>query len=375
MSLKRLAARLLASVCVFALAACGGGGGGDAPTTNVTDPGGTSGETTGGSTTPSFSFAPPAPATLGNNTTAPPTVGQPLSGTDNPLKQSVIAITSNSIGPDTVANSGGATLTIVNWNMSGGSQFRLRIPGLGVDQTFTSATLFQSPTTVTASAFQLTDANMSYTALGLWEVDTSSPSLTVHLGAYVTGYETPANAMPTTGTATYSGPGGVSGIVVSGTSSGTFTASLSGSASFNVNFGSGLVTGALTNMSAIQGNNIGLPWNDVSVTATIAGGTSHFSGSTSVTSTPTGPFAVSNAATGHIDGGFYGPHAEELGAVWSLGDASKSIAAIGVVGAWIPSGGDGGSGGSSSGGSSLVGIWAGTSNPGGAVGVSIGGSH
>jgi hypothetical protein len=39
---------------------------------------------------------------------------------------------------------------------------------------------------------------------------------------------------------------------------------------------------------------------------------------------------LSGGATGHIDGGFYGPNANELGAVWSLTDSGSM--AIGVVG-------------------------------------------
>jgi hypothetical protein len=71
------------------------------------------------------------------------------------------------------------------------------------------------------------------------------------------------------------------------------------------------------------------PWNDVSVTSSMISGTSRFSGSTAATSAPVTPYAVSGAATGRIDGGFYGPTATELGAVWSLSDGNTAV--IGVA--------------------------------------------
>jgi hypothetical protein len=39
--------------------------------------------------------------------------------------------------------------------------------------------------------------------------------------------------------------------------------------------------------------------------------------------------ALSGSATGHIDGAFFGPAAQNLGAVWSLNDGSG--AALGTV--------------------------------------------
>jgi hypothetical protein len=74
-------------------------------------------------------------------------------------------------------------------------------------------------------------------------------------------------------------------------------------------------------------------WNDVSVNASIAAGTNKFSGRTAVTSqgSTTSPYALKGSATGHIDGAFYGPNAQNLGAIWSLSDGTAS--AIGVVAA------------------------------------------
>ena len=73
----------------------------------------------------------------------------------------------------------------------------------------------------------------------------------------------------------------------------------------------------------------GSPWNDVSVSASIATGTNKFSGTTSVSSQPasgpSGALLLGNSATGNINGGFYGPAAQNLGAIWSLSDGTTSV--------------------------------------------------
>jgi hypothetical protein len=74
-----------------------------------------------------------------------------------------------------------------------------------------------------------------------------------------------------------------------------------------------------------------LPWNDVSVNASIAAGTNKFSGTTGVTSTPQNTFSLKGSAIGSINGAFYGPAAEELGAIWTLSDGT--ISAIGGLAA------------------------------------------
>ncbi len=68
---------------------------------------------------------------------------------------------------------------------------------------------------------------------------------------------------------------------------------------------------------------------DVSVAASIAAGTNKFNGSTAVTSAPPGPFSLNASASGSINGAFYGPAAQNLGAIWTLSDGTTS--AIGGV--------------------------------------------
>ena len=100
------------------------------------------------------------------------------------------------------------------------------------------------------------------------------------------------------------------------------------------NFANGAITGAFTNMTATPVTG-GAPtaWNSVSVAATISGAT--LSGTTATTSTPAGPYAL-GTANGTIKGGFYGPAANELGAVWTLYDGN-SAAFGGVAGPKIAS--------------------------------------
>jgi hypothetical protein len=376
-----IAARFAAAASIFVLTACGGGGGG-APATNVisgasnssgsgvtgtsqssgsssSSGGGTTSSsppttfgsgstdqndlqifTTGGVNVPNHGTPPTVTsadaATTGSNSTSVPTGTQPLQGTAFPLKESVISITSGGIVPDAAANSGGATLSVVSWNASGNSQFRLTIPGLGVDSTFNSASLLKGPSTVNGGTFRLTASNMSYSALGVWEVDTQNPQITqgvtegnIHLGAFATGYETPASGMPTSGAAFYAGNKNVVGVIITDTAGKIDRASVYGDATLGANFGTGAITGAFSNMVSTNSAAQRAPWNDVSVSASIVAGTSRFSGSTAASTAPGVPFAVSGSATGRIDGGFYGPTANELGAVWSLKDSGT--VAIGVV--------------------------------------------
>jgi len=71
------------------------------------------------------------------------------------------------------------------------------------------------------------------------------------------------------------------------------------------------------------------PWNDVSVGAAIAAGTNRFGGTTAVTSSPANSFSLKPSAAGSVNGAFFGPAAQQLGAVWTLSDGT--ISALGSV--------------------------------------------
>jgi hypothetical protein len=111
---------------------------------------------------------------------------------------------------------------------------------------------------------------------------------------------------------------------------------LSGNAHVSVDFASTAVTGSLTGMTVTDaGSSARTPWNDVTFSGNFRGAT--FNGTAATGSAPAGAgaYGLSGAATGRFDGEFYGPTAQEVGAVWSLhestADGGKS--ALGVFGA------------------------------------------
>jgi hypothetical protein len=294
-----------------------------------------------------------APATAGNSPAAPVlatsggpsfsgTPSFPTVGTVFPLTQSVMQLTKAGLTVDSSANTGGATIVINPQIGPTGSStvFNLNIPSLGIsdfvqlhgalNQTIQGGTLGSTDMSISV-------VGLNYATLGTWVE--SSVSGQADVAMFVAGYETPVANLPKSGTATYSGTGNVVGNVYVAGQFGTAPA-VEGDASLTANFSTGQVTGAFTNMQAYAKSNpaspttvYSYPWNDVSVSASIAVGTTKFSGTTITTSQPASPLALKNGATGNINGGFYGPNAENLGAVWSLSNADGSGTALGVVGA------------------------------------------
>jgi hypothetical protein len=168
--------------------------------------------------------------------------------------------------------------------------------------------------------------SLSYTKFGAW-TDAGAPGLpSKHYE--LTSTQTAGTSMPITGTATYAAAGGVVGTVAAGGSE----AALSGDAALSVDFRTGAITGALTNITASSAAGTA-PWNDVSVNASVASGTSSFTGATAAANAPAGTHTLNATATGTIQGGFFGPNARELGARWGLSNGDGSGSAAGVVGA------------------------------------------
>jgi len=110
----------------------------------------------------------------------------------------------------------------------------------------------------------------------------------------------------------------------------TFT-DLIGNANFTVDFTTGKISGALSGIVTNDDTIVSSSWNDVSITANIAAGTNRLSGTTASTASPNSIFALKGSAAGVINGAFYGPAGQNLGAVWTLSDGTGS--AIGFVGA------------------------------------------
>lgn len=339
-ALRQITCALFASIAIAACASSGSGGGTTVlpPPPPAPPPPPPSGLTGAIGVPAPASFGPaPAPAQLatsgspkflvpnfsGSGPTFPSNVTFPALSTS-------LEFTSTGLSP--VTPNQGATVTVVS--MSGFSRtLQLVVPSVNVNTTILQDNADLNPD-------EGVTVNLSYVALGTWGTGTSerrpweAPAWQKDITQFAFGYETPSAAMPTGGTATFIG----SAYANVFTSDSTIIAAIIlGGASFSVNFSSGNIGGVLNNwqqasFTSPTANPSFLPWNDISINASIAAGTSRFSGTTAVTSNPGTTSSLSSSATGHIVGGFYGPGAEEIGAVWSLSDGTSS-ALGGVMGA------------------------------------------
>jgi hypothetical protein len=313
--------------------------------------------------TATYSFQPAAPGTVGTNPNSQFAVAGgptftalngtlPATGTAFPILESAITVGASVTGPDTTTNGEGATLIFNGANGSGGFNLAIAIPSLGI----TSLALTDTGTTGVGGAEEFEGAlpgggdllveigRLNYVAVGLWSVlPTGNPLQSSNAAFGVFGYQT--QSVPTSGTATYTGP--VLGLVGAPNGSVAANASLTGTATLNVNFAAGVINGQLSNMIATPFSGAPQqPWDSVAVTAAVSGirivqsavtagnggGFDNFTGTTSVVSAPaSGSFALAAGATGSFKGNFYGPNADEIGAVWTLYDGTNS--AFGVVGA------------------------------------------
>ena len=341
---SRSAARATAIICALATTACGGGGGGlgssiaagspvmagssNPPSTGSSGTGSTgNGSTSDNGDSSTATVAPGAIAPAVTALGGPSFDGSSGSLTTNTSfsgSATTVQFTSSSIS---VSPNQAATVIIFD-NFGSGTtsdqgrhSYQIIIPSVNLNVTGfnmgnVGSFFWDFPGDIPL-------AGLSYVALGTWRQPSAGAGTNTTDTYFVFGYDTPAVMMPTTGTATFSGQTGFNLYQQSG---GQVLSSFgAGKANFSVDFASGNVTGAFTQQWA------GGPWNDVSVNASIAAGTSKFSGTTGVTSAPVGPFTLKASATGHIDGGFYGPAAQNIGALWSLTDGTTT--AVGGVAA------------------------------------------
>jgi len=265
-----------------------------------------------------------------NFTTNPPPVGTSL----------IVAGGTVAITPTSVANfsTGQVTATYRGTVTSGGLTwpvFDLNVPALSL----TASNVHGDGTDVTLADGGKVNAkfgSMNYTLLGAWSYTPASGS-TSYLSHVVTGYGTSPGSVPTSGSATYTGTGGVIGayFVPSGTSS-IQAGTLSGDVNLNVDFAGNIANGSFTNMQAkALGSTTPTPWNSVSLSGTLSRGTSvvTVNGQTT-TATNTGAAGFSSAAIGNFSGILYGPTAQEVGGTWTLSEpAGGGKAAIGTFGA------------------------------------------
>jgi hypothetical protein len=310
----------LYGVSCLLLAACASGGGSG---TGGHNPG-------GGPPAPQpnivYTVAPAAPATTGANTTPAiaATAGGPhlaaaAPGTAFRLRQSALGfVPLVGYAADRAANDAGATLTIVN---AATGQVRLRIPSLDVDADFAVSSGVSVPPD--GRMHFLVHQSLQYVGLGNWGAESQTAGRGTQ-AQYIMGYETPAASMPAGGLATYSGT--TSGWVRLQNGGGGI---LKGNAALTVNFSTASVSGALTGI-VVNPEVANEPWNDVSLQASIVSG-SAISGTATVTTAPGAHRSLNAGATGSLEGAFYGPAANELGAVWTLHDGTNG--ASGVIGA------------------------------------------
>ncbi len=341
------AAGAIASLALLALAGCGGGGGGDnsfAASTAATTP--------AVPTVPSVSIGPanidPVPAALQLANSSTPTLHTIPLNTKFPLIETVLELTGNNVlsvsGGTAILTEVGAKTSTGGFdpNMSGTAVFLLTVPGVPLPG---DANLPSDGTTVTLSNGATAVLNthvLNYTSIGVWiYTPSNAPS---YIGRVLHGYQTPASAVPTSGSATYLADntatnGWVFGnVFVPNGNGGTTSAGLNGQGSVGVNFATGTVTGSLTNMTAIASASDGgltTPWNNVTLTGTLSGAS--ISGNTQAGAAPSGAgvYGLSIGATGKFTGALYGPNGQELGAVWTLNDGASTNGktAVGVISA------------------------------------------
>ncbi len=263
-----------------------------------------------------------------------PTI-EDLSAKQFPLLQTVIKFSGTTATADTASIAGGATLT----GLSQAGKYNFKVPGIGLDVAVSAAGGYYcydlypcgsaGGVRVQLALADPKETNLSWTSFGTWdtEIGQSYPYDGSH-GRYIFGYATPLAAIPRTGSATYTGKTDGWVLYPQETSGGRgiVSRSLTGDATLQANFASRAITGILTNMHSDHD-----PWNSVSLQGTISSTQNAFSGAAAATSSPGGAAALIGTATGTLAGLFFGPVAQELGAIWTLSDGTKT--AIGSIGA------------------------------------------
>jgi len=290
-------------------------------------------------------------ATLGSNSpvlaAGNSTIASMQVGTVLPLRQSIVSTQINSVSPAPNVEAGGSTLTYQGTqtvNGVTGPVFELKVPNAvsGIDVTLKPDGSSGSNGAYGIINGKVVDA-LNYTMTVAWSAD-ASDTFEPLFSMGITGFQTPASNVPSSGQATYLGDGtagakgSVQGLIFTGPPfpyhpPGTISGS---SSTFAVNFGSGQVTGTLSGLMATPvsaAGVVGTPqnWNQINIIGSLSGAV--LSGTTSTPSQSAGSLGFAANSTGTIGGALFGPNAEELGAVWSLRDPATQNTAFGVVSA------------------------------------------
>lgn len=212
--------------------------------------------------------------------------------------------------------------------------FELKVPGLNID-----AKLPYDGTSVTladGSKASMAIAGLDYSLFAFWLVTPSSSSGNAFLGLATTGYQTPVTGVPNSGTATYAGNGGVIGAVyIAPQTGGIAGGTVRGDTNLTIDFSKSSISGALTNMTITPaGGGAVAPWNTVNLSGSLNGSSASGTAQSAPNQTlPQNGYSFS-VAYGRFDGNLYGPHGEEIGAIWILNDSGGSNrSALGVFAA------------------------------------------
>jgi hypothetical protein len=265
-----------------------------------------------------------AGASTGSNATPEVVAGTGFAGvapgTAFPLQQSALIIdAATGVQQDKATNLSGATLTVVD---AASGRVRLRVPALNLDAEFSGSSYTE---TTDGRLIVLSRRVLQYVDFGYWWAEGRAGMTYAH---YIAGYQTPASAVPASGGATYGGK--TIGQVYPANKTPAYAGVLRGDAAVGVNFATGAVSGVLTHM-VVNPDGATSAWNDVRLSGSLVRGNA-MSGTTSVEDGAPGPFGFRAGAAGRFSGSFYGPAADELGAVWTLRDGAGSTA-VGVLGA------------------------------------------
>ena len=316
------------------LGGCAGGGGGmsSTPPPNMPAPPFMPTGCCGGDTGVTGPLAAPLPASFGSSPVPPqlaspggPNFGTPA-GMNSTNATFPLLFSSLQAGPGGLVPlqpGQGATITVNSPSIApqgGAVSWQISVPAANVnDGGWEAAGLVGN--------FDAPIQALSYVALGFWINSGQSSPPVENFTHFVFGYETPVASMPVSGTAAFTGNAQAQVFAPIGP-----TAQynwVEGNASFSVDFASGKISGALNEFGYIGASNVRELWNDVSVSAAIAAGSNRFGGTTAVTASPASSFSLKPSATGSINGAFFGPAAQQLGAVWTLSDGT--ISALGSV--------------------------------------------
>lgn len=174
---------------------------------------------------------------------------------------------------------------------------------------------------------QRNNENLIYTLSGVYTISLyayGNPGGRFTGGGFATGSSTGDAALPTTGAADYAG-----NFLGQSTLDGTVT----GTASMHVEFGEPTeqITGQITNLASTGGAYV---FTDLNIAATFIPGAAYEGIVRTNTSDPNNAFAF--GTTGKIAGGFYGPNADEFGAVIRITDGNGHILSGAISGTLVP---------------------------------------